>query len=438
MKKKASRESGHRKAAIVTLGCPKNDVDSEVVAAELVRGGWRLTGDMRDADVVLVNTCGFIRPAREESLEAIRQVLAVKKNGRPQVIVWGCMVQRDGKELADMLPQVDAFYGVMPFEEIGRDILGPGYKWEKAAFSRRKPSMFPHSAYLKIADGCRHQCTFCTIPSIKGPFQSRAMEDLVAEAAALAEGGVRELILVAQDTSGYGMDLNDGSDLPNLLKHLCGIDLLRWIRVQYAHPAHLSDRILDVIKEEEKICRYLDLPLQHIADPLLRAMGRSTSRNQIERWIHKIRRRLPDITLRTTFIVGFPGETEEMFDELVDFVKAVRFERLGVFPFFPESGTPAAAMEPVVPDDVKEGRVRVLMETQQKIAYEANQRLIGRTVPVLVDGFDPGRGESFGRTEGDSIDIDQTVWIKGCIPAGEWSSVRIERCTPYDLIGRLG
>ena len=427
-----------QKVALITLGCPKNEVDSEVLAGELVRGGIRLTERAEDADVILINTCGFIEDAKKESIEVILEALSLKgSDGRPEVYVWGCLSERYKGKIEKEIPEVDRYFGVEPYMELGRLFFGPSYRLNKRAYQNRIPSMVPHSAYLKISDGCDHKCTFCAIPMIKGPYRSRSIDSLLSEARSLASRGVKELILIAQDTTLYGSDLRDGSNLVRLLEKLVSVRSIQWIRIMYVHPAHITDQLIKIIREEENICKYLDMPLQHISDQLLKAMGRNRSRKAIERLVIKIRKRVQGVTLRTSFIVGFPGETDEMFQELVDFIRETEFERMGVFIYSPEEGTQAFLMESHVPREVAEERYRILMEVQQGISYKLNKALISRTLPVLIDGFDKDRNMYYGRSEGDGIEIDHTVWVKGKGRVGEIVPVRITENSYYDLIGTV-
>jgi len=422
-----------RKAAVVTLGCPKNDVDSEILAGQLVRSGIELVVEPRDADVIYINTCGFIEAAKRESIDTIFNILELKKQDpAKKIYVWGCLAQRYGKELAETIPEVDGYFGVEPFQEMLARTSDPDSVWDDGAFKDRVLSTPPHTAYLKIADGCSHECTFCAIPLIKGPYRSRPMQSLWSEAESLVRKGIKELILIAQDTGGYGMDLK-GGDLVALLKGLVAMPGLSWIRMMYLHPSHIHEDLLALMEDEEKICRYVDIPLQHIDDTVLKAMRRPGNGAQIRKLIGRLRK-IPDISLRTAFIVGFPGETDRAFQTLLDFVQETRFERLGAFVFSPEEGT--AAYTPDFDCKIGESRYHRLMETQQPISLQINQGLVGRTLPVLIDGRD-GKGKLFfGRTQGDAPEIDQTVRVKGAAETGEIVRVRITSASAYDLEGR--
>lgn len=431
-----SRQKGER-VAMVTLGCPKNQVDSEVMAGQLMKGGMTLVGNMEEADVILINTCGFIEEAKKESIASILEAVSLKENGRDKkVYVWGCLSERYPDQIRKEIPEADGYFGVEPYEDIGRILLGRSYRWCAEAYGHRMLSTPPHTAYLKIADGCDHRCTFCAIPGFKGKYRSREVKSLVSEARALAENGVKEITLVAQDTTAYGSDFTDGTTLVTLLSELVSVKGVEWIRIMYAHPSHLKEELIDFMVEEEKICRYLDLPLQHISDSVLKAMGRGMDSDSIRRLVAMLRERIPGLVLRTTFIAGFPGETNEKFDELLDFMRTARFERLGVFVFSPEEGTEAFQMHSNVPLSVAEERYRILMETQQDISRKNNRSQESRTIPVIVDGYDENQNLHYGRSEGDALDVDQTVWIRGAVRAGDIISVSIEASSAYDLMGQ--
>lgn len=422
------------KVALVTLGCPKNQVDSEVLAGELQRHGVELVGDVQKADVVCINTCAFIKEAKKESLDTIFRTLQVKKKAA-KVIVWGCLPERHSEIFHPGTLKVDGVFGVESFREIGQWILGKGYQWSEEGFCHRMLSTPSHTAYLKIAEGCDHRCTFCTIPLFKGKYRSRAISSIVEEAHALAEKGVKELVLVAQDTTAYGSDLNNGIHLTTLLERLVEIPQIQWIRILYGHPLHVDKAFIEYMAHEPKMCKYLDLPLQHIADPVLQAMGRGISRKKTEALIELLRKKIPNLVLRTTLIVGFPGETEVCFQELLEFVRETRFERLGVFPFSPEEGTPAFHFRPRIPKPIVKKRYRLLMETQKEISETYHRTLEGKVIPVLVDGFDKAQGLYFGRTQGDAPEIDPTVWIRGEVQVGRIVPILIQGTSAYDLVG---
>lgn len=426
------------KIALITLGCPKNEVDSGVVAGELARYGMVFVDRPEEAEVILINTCGFIEEAKRESVDAILRAVALKKNGHhPRVYVWGCLSERYGNVLRKSFPEIDGTFGIEPFREMGRVFLGNAYDWQEDAFYRRILTTPSHSAYMKIAEGCDHRCTFCAIPMIKGAYRSRSIPHLAEEARCLADRGVKELILIAQDTTAYGSDLKDGSTLAGLLEALMPIDGIEWIRLLYGHPAHVSDDVIRLMAEKEKICRYFDLPFQHVSDAVLRSMGRAESKRSIKSLIDRLRDRIPGLFLRTTFIVGFPGETDKDFEELLDFVRSARIERVGAFIYSAEEGTEAARLRGTVSKSKAEARFRTLMETQNLISRDLNRKLEGRVLPVLVDGFDDGLKLFYGRSEWDAPEIDQTVWIRGSAPAGRIVPVKIDDSSAYDCTGSI-
>ena len=424
------------KVACITLGCPKNQTDSEVLAGELRRAGAILVADPTEADTVFINTCGFVRDAKKESIDAILRTIGLKQDDPgKKVVVWGCLSQRHGEELKQEIPEVDRFFGVEPFAEMGQWFLGPQYRFRDSAYRHRILSTPPHTAYLKIADGCDHLCTFCSIPLIKGKYRSRSLLSLEAEARSLVRQGVREIVLVAQDTTAWGKDRNPGVGLDVLLSRLTALEGLDWIRILYGHPSHLEPSVVRMMAQESKICRYLDIPLQHSSSPMLQAMGRPGSGPQLRDWIGGLRNAIPGLVLRTTLMVGFPGETDRDFQELIDFVEEIRFERLGVFVYCPEPGTASWDLKPRIPVRKARERRKTLMGIQQGISLKKNRECVGKTLPVLIDGFDPKKKRLFGRTEGDCLDIDQIVWVQGEAVIGRIVPVRIESGGPYDLIG---
>jgi len=424
------------KIALINLGCPKNDVDSEILAGHLKSQGAQIISNPEEADTIFINTCGFIKEAKEESIQTILQALQLKgKNGYPKIYVWGCLSQRYRGEIEKELPEVDGFFGVEPFELMGRSLYGRTILW-KEGWKNRQLSTPSHVAYVKIADGCSHQCTFCAIPLIKGKTRSRSAQSIIEEVILLVERGVKEIILVAQDTTAYGRDLEGDTNLYFLLQQLLTIPNLKWIRLLYAHPLHLSDDVINLMASEEKICSYIDLPLQHISNTVLKKMGRGTSKGMIEALIHKLREQVPDLILRTTFIVGFPGETDGDFEEMLDFVQKMRFERMGAFVYSHEEGTKAFSYPNLISKEVKRDRYNHLMEIQNQISEEINASLISKTLPVMIDGFDENQNCYYGRTQGDSLEIDQLVWVQGEISIGEIVPVLIRESTIYDLYGR--
>ncbi|HHS14067.1 MAG TPA: 30S ribosomal protein S12 methylthiotransferase RimO [bacterium] len=422
------------RASIITLGCPKNEVDSEVLSGELTAHGVEIVDDEEYADILYVNTCGFIEAAKRESIGAILQAVKWKqrRTGR-RVVVWGCLSQRY-RELKELIPEIDGCFGVEPFEIMIRNTAFSGYRWTEAAWNRRYPCSPGHTAYVKIADGCSHSCAFCAIPMIKGPYRSRPMESVVTEVRHLAARGVKEIILIAQDTGAYGMDRKEKQGLYRLLRGLVRVPGLCWIRMMYLHPAHLSENIISMMEGEPKICRYVDMPLQHIDETLLRAMRRPVSRDKIVQLIERLRT-IPQMVLRTAFIVGFPGETEFRFRTLMDFIRENRFDRLGAFVFSAEEGTEAFAMSGKVRPVTAAARYRQLMALQQKISRELNEARIGETVDVLIDEYDAFSRRSAGRTSGDAPEIDQTVWVNGFHEPGRIIPVTLTAGFEYDLEG---
>lgn len=437
---------------LVSLGCPKNRVDSEVMAGKLRSGEWELTDDAAQADVIIVNTCSFIQPATEESIQTILEMAGHKAAGTcRKLVVAGCMVQRYGTALEGEMPEVDAFVGTGEYhriDEILRARAGesprsyvdvPLYLHDE--MSPRLNSWAPHSAYLKISEGCDHRCAFCIIPQLRGKMRSRTIPSLVAEANRLAQEGVAELNLVSQDSTAYGRDLSDGSDLGALLRALAKVDGVRWIRLHYAYPIGLPESLLRAIAEEEKICKYLDMPLQHASGNMLKAMRRGVTREGQERILDRVRSFVPNIAVRTTFIVGFPGETDEDFAVLQDFVKAQNFDRVGVFTYCQEDGTPAATLPDQVPDRVKKARQKALMKTQASISRRRLRALVGQTLPVLVDGPDESNaGVLVGRLQTQAPEVDGQVFLDDPpddVRAGQFRQVRITRTSDYDLIGQV-
>jgi len=428
------------RVALASLGCSKNLVDSEILLAHLVQEGFLITAEASSADILIVNTCGFIPPAREESKSAVREFAAIKRQDpRKKLLVFGCMVERFSEELKRHFPEIDSLMGVLSPERLRR--LSAFLKGERPARGSHPPDWLlrlrltpPHYSYLRIAEGCDNRCTYCLIPSMRGPFRSRRLEEIIEEANLLAKSGVVELNIIAQDTTNYGGDLPGRPTLVSLLERLEKITAFRWIRLLYAHPANFSRELVDYLSSSRRLLPYLDLPLQHISDRILKAMGRRISRTEIEALIDSLRSRVPGLVLRTTFIVGFPGETEKEFRELLDFARKVGFERLGCFMFSPEKGTPAARMRHQVPLPVRRQRLDRLMRLQQEIAFERNRRLLGRQIQVLVDRR-AGNGAFSGRTYADAPEVDPQVRLsgKGLVP-GRFVFARVKATAGYDLV----
>src|SRR5437868_5163035 len=413
--------------AFISLGCPKNTVDSERMLGKLAQDGYALQPDADGADVVVVNTCGFIEPARQESLAVIREMLALKERGRVgAVVVAGCMAERQRELLLEAVPEVDQIVGVFGREEITevvdravqhiteqRSVFRPApvRALEDTARLRITPR---HYAYLKISEGCDRLCTYCAIPKMRGKHVTKPIEEVIREANELAADGVRELIIVAQDTTYYGMDLYGRTRLAELLRELDKVDGIEWIRTLYAYPEHISDELIETFAGSKKIIPYLDMPLQHINDRVLKRMIRRVDRAATENLLHRLRAKWPDLAIRTTFITGFPGETDAEFEELRDFVAEFKFERVGCFPYSLEPGTPAEKLDGHLPEDVKQARVAAIMEVQQRVAFEWAAAQVGKEHPVLIDAPDPEFASHFrGRTYADAPEIDCAVRVKG-------------------------
>lgn len=437
--------------AFVSLGCPKNLVDSERMLGKLAQDGYALVPDAAGADVVVVNTCGFIEPARQESLAVIREMLELKKQGKVgAVVVAGCLAERKQEDLLIEVPEVDHIVGVFGREEIAQvvDRASAGRNEQRSLFrpapvraqedTARLRITPRHYAYLKISEGCDRLCTFCAIPGMRGKHVTKPIEEVLREARELAADGVRELILVAQDTTYYGMDLYGRVRLAELLRELDKVEGIDWIRVLYAYPIHFTDELIDMLAGAKKIIPYLDLPLQHINDRMLRRMQRRVNRTETEKLLGRLRSAIPGLALRTTFIVGFPGETDAEFAELEDFLKATRFERAGVFPYSFEPGTPATKLDGHLPEDVKQARRDRLMAAQQEVAFAWTREQVGKELEVLVDGPDPELpNHVLGRSYADAPDIDGVVRVKGKnLRPGDLVRVKVTGADGYDLAGR--
>jgi len=433
---------------VVSLGCPKNLVDSEVMLGLLSKEGYLFTSDPSNAQIVIVNTCSFIEEATKEAIDTILRLSRYKKEGSCRLfVVSGCLPQRYGKNLEKELPEVDLFVGTGTFQDLPLLLSGKSKKKSfvtKATFlyDEKTPRILStpsFTAYLKIAEGCSKRCTFCTVPRIRGPYRSRKMESVLEEARRLVEKGVRELILIAQDTTAYGEDLGVGTNLEKLIKHLVRVEGLRWIRILYAYPRvdYFSNGLLDLMAEEEKICPYVDLPIQHIDDEILRRMGRRSKALEIRQVLEKIRTFLPEASLRTSLIIGFPGERESHFEALLHFVKETEFDHLGAFKYSREEATPASRFPDQVPEEVKEERLGILMELQKGISLRKHGRMVGRIAEVLVER--PGRGKRSvtGRLRTQAPEIDGSISLKGEAQPGDWVRARITRALPYDLVGEI-
>lgn len=428
-----------KKINIITLGCSKNTVDSEHLAAQLAAMDYKVVfdSDRTDADVVVINTCGFIGDAKQESIETILRAAQLKEAGKiEELFVVGCLSQRYADELRPELPEVDDFFGVNDWAGIVERL---GAKWREENTTKRELSTPSHYAYLKISEGCNWMCGYCAIPLIRGRHKSVAMEDVVAEAEALVEKGVREIMVIAQDTTYYGVDIYGERRLAELLERLCRIEKLEWVRLHYAYPTDFPQEVIDVMAREKKICRYLDIPFQHISDNQLAAMKRRHTKAEALALIEKLRRSIPDIALRTTLLVGYPGETEADFEELMEFVRTTRFDRLGVFPYSEEEGTYSATrLKDDVPEEVKHDRVDRIMRLQERVSLENNARRVGQTMRVIIDRKE---GDFYiGRSEYDSPEVDQEIIIDSLgrrMLRGRFYDVVITDSEDYDLYARL-
>jgi ribosomal protein S12 methylthiotransferase len=438
------------KILFISLGCDKNLADSEEMLGLLTAGGHEITDDETQADAIVINTCCFIKDAKEESVETILEMAEYKKTGSCHaLIVTGCMAQRYQKEIIEEVPEVDAVLGTTSYGDIVKALeeAVAGNHFEEFrdidylpdTGSKRVLTTGGHFGYLKIAEGCDKHCTYCIIPKLRGRFRSVPMERLVAQAEDMAEQGVKELILVAQETTVYGKDLYGKKSLHILLKKLCEIKGIRWIRVLYCYPEEIYDELIETIRDEKKICHYLDIPIQHASDRILKRMGRRTSKQELIDIVGKLRREIPDIVLRTTLITGFPGETEEDHEELKEFVDEMEFDRLGVFTYSPEENTPAAEMADQVPEEVKEERRDELMELQQEISYDRGQDRIGQELLVMIEGKVADESAYIGRTYGDAPKVDGYIFVQTgeLLMTGDFAKVRVTGALEYDLIGVL-
>lgn len=420
---------------LISLGCAKNLVDSEILLGGLQQTDVSITHNPEEADTIVVNTCGFLDIAREESVETILQAAEMKKTGSlKELVVMGCLSERYPEELKKEIPEVDRIFGSNDHRQIVSFLTGQEYAKDDPLFFRSL--MTPnHYAYLKIAEGCDNGCSFCSIPLMRGLQKSRTIPAIMEEAERLAANGTRELLVIAQDTTSYGWDLEKKVYLSDLLRELNTIKDLDWIRIHYAHPAHLSQRIIDALAECDRVCNYLDMPIQHAADDLLNSMRRGLGQDGIRDRISRLREAIPEIALRTTLIVGYPGETEDHFNTLRDFVEEIRFDRLGIFTYSEEDGTLAADLDDTVPRQVKDDRKNQLLEIQHGISLDKNESFIGKTLKVLVD--ESGEDVSVGRTEYDSPEIDNIVHIKGKAVKGTFIDVMIESANEYELLGKI-
>ncbi|SEU29547.1 ribosomal protein S12 methylthiotransferase [Lacrimispora sphenoides] len=439
------------KLLCVSLGCDKNLVDTEMMLGLLNKDGYTFTDDEYEADVIVINTCCFIGDAKEESVNTILELAQRKIDGKCKaLIVTGCLAQRYKQEIIDEIPEVDGILGTSTYDEISHvlaEALGGKEHVQRFHELDEIPEVETdrilttggHYAFLKIAEGCDKHCTYCIIPSLRGNYRSVPMERLVKEAERLAERGVKELILVAQETTLYGVDLYGEKSLPKLLKSLCRISGIQWIRIQYCYPEEITDELIQTIKEEEKICKYLDLPIQHASDRILKRMGRKTTKAQLREIVEKLRREIPDIALRTTLISGFPGETPKDHEELMEFVDEMEFQRLGVFAYSAEEDTPAAEFPDQVLQESKEERRDAIMELQQEISFDFSKSMIGKTLEVMIEGKVADENAYVGRTFMDGPGVDGMIFVQTAeeLMSGDFARVRVTGAMEYDLIGEL-
>lgn len=438
------------KILFISLGCDKNLVDTEVMLGILASRGYEMTNDEQEADIIVINTCCFIHDAKEESIQNILEMAEYKKNGSAKaLIVTGCMAERYRQEILDEIPEVDEVLGTTAYDRIldavdaalagQHEVMTADLDALPLPETKRLVTTGGHFAYLKIAEGCDKHCTYCIIPKIRGNFRSVPMERLLKEAQDLAEQGVKELILVAQETTLYGKDLYGEKSLPKLLRELCKISGIRWIRILYCYPEEITDELIQVMKEESKICHYLDLPIQHANDTILKRMGRRTSKQELIDIVQKLRKEIPDICLRTTLITGFPGETQEQHEEVMEFIDTLEFDRLGAFTYSPEEDTPAATFEDQIDEEVKEDRQADIMELQQEIAFNKAEDMIGREVLVMIEGKVADENAYVGRTYRDAPNVDGLIFINTDVEliSEDFAKVKVTGALDYDLIGEL-
>ncbi|QJD83308.1 30S ribosomal protein S12 methylthiotransferase RimO [Cohnella herbarum] len=435
------------RVSVVTLGCEKNLVDSEIMSGLIHQRGFSLVEKPEDATVIIVNTCGFIDAAKEESVNTILNLAELKDTARLKaLIVSGCLTQRYKKELMDEMPEIDGIVGTGDFHRIN-DIIDEALRGRKPVYvgnpvfnyEENLPRLLTtprHTAYVKIAEGCDNACTFCSIPIMRGKFRSRSVESILAEVKLLADQGVKEVSLIAQDSTNYGTDLYDGFKLPELLNRVSEVPGIEWVRLHYAYPGFFTDELIEAIATNPKICNYIDMPLQHSEDSILKRMRRPGRQRDVRELVGKIRSRIPEVALRTSMIVGFPGETEEDFERLCEFVREMKFDRLGVFAYSQEEDTPANRLPNQLSDEVKQFRQNTLMEIQREVAKDNAAKYVGRTIEVLVERYD-GRSDVYiGRSQYDAPEVDGEVYISNCpVQIGQMSKVRITHAYEYDLSG---
>ena len=436
------------KVSFISLGCSKNLVDTEVMLHNLHKAGFEVTFSTEEAEIVIVNTCGFIESAKAESISELLDAAELKKWGKcKHLVATGCLVERYREQVMEELPEVEALVGVGSLADIaeactavmrGERYTSFGDKETAPLGGGRILTTLPHTAYLKVGEGCDNRCTYCAIPLIRGGFRSRTIEDIVHEARELERIGVVELNLIAQDTTRYGLDIYGEYSLARLVREICAATDIPWIRLLYCYPDKITDELIDELRDNPRLVKYMDIPIQHIADPVLERMNRHGGSALIRETVKRLRERVPGITLRTTAMVGFPGETEEDFCELCQFVKDARFERFGAFTFSPEEDTPAAEMPDQIDEQVKQDRYDILMQTQLTVSEELNRKKVGKTLTVLCDGFDTVAEVYFGRSAQDAPDVDGKVYFSSVrrIKPGEFVKVKIDEALDYDLVGR--
>lgn len=436
--------------SFVSLGCDKNLVDSEVMLGLLRDKGYRLISDESKADIIVVNTCGFIKDAKEESIETIIEMGQYKEEGSCKaLIVTGCLAQRYKEELVNELPEIDAILGVSNYDKVIEAVESvlEEKQYIKIEDNEKVPTQYinrvisstGYYAYLKIAEGCDNFCTYCIIPKIRGKIKSRTIESLVEETEYLAKQGVKEIIIVAQDTTKYGVDIYGEKSLTKLLRELCKIEDIHWIRLLYCYPEEIDDELIELIKNETKVCNYLDMPIQHINNQVLNRMARKSTKEQIEVVISKLRKEIPDICLRTTLITGFPGETQDQYEEMKRFVEEIKFDRLGVFTYSPEEDTPAAKFEDQIDEEIKEARKDEIMAIQQEISAEKNAQLVGAILDVIIEGYIPEDKVYCGRTYRDTPEVDGMIFVNSDIEllSGDTIKAKVTASSEYDLIGEI-
>ncbi len=434
------------KVLMVSLGCDKNLVDSEVMLGLLKEAGHEITNDEAEAEAVVINTCAFIRDAQEESINTILEYAGLKETASlKKLIVTGCLSERYKDEILSEIPEIDTIVGAANYDDIvkaidtGEKKLLSDINYLSDKVGGRIVTTNAGMAYLKIAEGCNKMCTYCAIPYIRGHYRSIPMQELLKSAEALVANGINELVLVAQETTLYGTDIYGRKALPDLLRELCRIDDLKWIRIMYCYPEEITDELIEVIAKEDKICNYLDIPIQHSEDVVLKKMGRRTSKSELKGLISKLKNKIPGIAIRTTLISGFPGETKEIHEALLDFVDEMEFDRLGVFTFSSEEGTPAASFESQVDSDTAETRKNEIMALQQEISYDKNREFIGKVLEVHIEGYMPEEDAYVGRTYRDAPDVDGMVFIDSLyeLMSGDFVNVKITDANEYDLIGEI-